>query len=250
MRQIDAFGRVDLALPRWHIVCTVVLSMKTILRFILVLVLLTGCLARVDSPESPFQLMDHFLESNAGGKEPSDAEGQVEPPVISPSSQVIASGDLVVISTTAPSTLYYTVDGSEPTLASSSGASPTAVMLSGSNGTHIFVKAFARYPDDSVSPVTTEDYVIAAVAPSAPSFSPTNQAVSSGTVVTMSTLAGATIYYTVDGSDPSLASSSGASPVSVTLTGSNGTHILIKAFAVYPVLGASGIATEDYVIAH
>lgn len=222
-----------------------------ILRLILAWLLLPGCLARIEAPESPFLLMDRFLEATAGDDSPEGTTDPLaEPPVISPAGQVIASGDLIVINTPTASTIFYTVDESEPTLASSSEASPVTVMLTGSNGAHIFVKALARYPNGSVSPTVTEDYVIAGINPSAPTFSPTNQAISNGTVVTMSTAIGATIFYTLDGSEPTLASSTGTSPVTVTLSGSNGTHIVIKAFAVYPILGTSGIATEDYVIAH
>jgi len=76
----------------------------------------------------------------------------------------------------------------------------------------------------------------------APTFSPTPGAVTENTVVTISTTtAGATIYYTTDGTDPTTSSTQGTS---VTIDAAK----TIKAFAVKDGMRDSEIATAAYTV--
>ena len=72
--------------------------------------------------------------------------------------------------------------------------------------------------------------------------------VANNTTVTLSTAtAGATIYYTTNGSNPDTSSPSGTS---VVITGAPGTTVTVKAMAAGPGLSNSDIATFIYTIKH
>ena len=76
-----------------------------------------------------------------------------------------------------------------------------------------------------------------------PTFSPAAGEVTSGTEVTIScATSGATIHYTVDGTDPTSSSATYSSPIEITAT------TIIKAIAVKSGLADSEIATATYTV--
>lgn len=76
-----------------------------------------------------------------------------------------------------------------------------------------------------------------------PVMDPSSDTVSSGSTVTITCATdGATIYYTMDGSEPTIASAVYSAPIEIT------TDTTIKAFAVASGLDDSAVVTESYVV--
>lgn len=78
-----------------------------------------------------------------------------------------------------------------------------------------------------------------------PMFSPAGGGYIGAQSITITGDSGSTIYYTVDGSVPTAASPSGASPVSGIVIPLNG-NVTVQAFAKKPGLGDSPLATATY----
>jgi hypothetical protein len=103
----------------------------------------------------------------------------------------VENGTLSIQSTTANSTVLYTVDGTEPLL------STTAQTYHGSTSLSAFcpIKAVATATDFAPSPVSVFNYGLSVCEP--PVIS-----IDSCTVTITDATPGATIFYTLDGSDP------------------------------------------------
>ncbi|HXP91428.1 MAG TPA: chitobiase/beta-hexosaminidase C-terminal domain-containing protein, partial [Fibrobacteria bacterium] len=149
-----------------------------------------------------------------------------------------ASQSVTLASATTGATIYYTLDGTPPTTSSSVYSSPIGV---GANET---IKAMAMATGSSASAVTTAAYVISIPGVTAtPTFTPAAGTYTAAQSVTLaSTTAGATIYYTLDGSPPSTASSVYSTPLAV------GASETIKAFAVAAGSTNSTVGTAAYII--
>ncbi|HEX2945915.1 MAG TPA: YDG domain-containing protein [Clostridia bacterium] len=81
-----------------------------------------------------------------------------------------------------------------------------------------------------------------------PDFSPVEVSIYSGTKITLIMgTTGASVYYTLDGSVPTVASNKYTVPIPI--TGDPGTKVTIKALAVKTGMANSGIATKEYTIA-
>jgi hypothetical protein len=138
-------------------------------------------------------------------------------PTFTPAGPVIGSETTVTISAAANTTIYYTTDGSTPTAKNTGYTGSTNVPVG--NGTKL--RAIAVGTD--ISWVTGQKYEFAQVA--MPTFTPS--VISGPTAVTISCATeGATIYYTLDGSTPTMASASYTAPVMV------GDGKVLKAIAV------------------
>ena len=131
-------------------------------------------------------------------------------------------------------TIYYTTDNSTPTSSSSVYSTPIAIT------DDMTIKAFAKNGGDESS-VASASFTLKD--PDAPEFSVTG-AVPSGTVVTITSRTGTTIYYTTDGSDPDKAEDSGTNSVNVTITAAT----TLRAIAVDGALNISSETIEDYTI--
>lgn len=121
-------------------------------------------------------------------------------PVFSPSGGAITNGTTISISCATPGvSLYYTIDGTTPTVASPLYSGPFII----NGGTT--VKAFAAGTNYSSSSVQTVNYLWARSA--MPAFNPGSSAVPVGTPISISCATpGSTIYYTLDGSTPTTSS--------------------------------------------
>jgi hypothetical protein len=109
-------------------------------------------------------------------------------------------------------TICFTTNGTTPTTASEKYTGPITVSKTET------VKAIAFQTGYVTSPVTTESYTIAAVAP-APAFSKATGTYTGTQTVTMTdSVAGATIYYTVNGTTPTTASTKYSGAIQVTKT--------------------------------
>ncbi len=130
---------------------------------------------------------------------------------------------------TAP-TIYYTLDGTTPSTTSTSAVGTVTIPITVSKT----LKYFARNAGGLTSTPTTQVYTITIVTDAIPpvlSVSPAGPYSGAATTVTLSATdnSGAvpTIYYTTDGTTPSLLSTSAVSPISLSVASSK----TIKAFA-------------------
>lgn len=167
---------------------------------------------------------------------------QVATPTFDPAPGSYGSPVSVTITDATPgASIYYTTDGTIPTTSSTSYAGPIAV------GSTTTVEAIAVAGGYSNSAVATAAYSIQSATSqvAAPTFSPDPSATydqsQAPVEVTLSdATSGAAIYYTVDGTTPTTASTLYTSPIPV----SYGTTI--RAFAVKSGLSASDVATGSY----
>jgi hypothetical protein len=161
----------------------------------------------------------------------------VAPPTFSPAAGTYTSAQTVMLGDATPSaTIYYTLDGSMPTTSSSQYNTPINVSTSDT------IKAIATAAGFATSAVSSAAYTInVTVAP--PTFSPAAGSYTSSQSVSISdATAGATIYYTTDGSVPTASSAQySGTPIQVSTT---------ETLNAIAVLGSdtSTVATAAYTI--
>lgn len=164
-----------------------------------------------------------------------DTEGTVQPPAFTPNGGAFANFTSVAIaSSTEGATNYYTLDGSEPSLASASCTNGYAVALT----TSCTVKAFAIKAGST--PSTTNSAVFTFTA-AEPTMSPAPGAYASAVTVTLSSVtSGAQIRYTTNGSEPDGASTLYSTPFTLT------TSTVVKARAFAAGMTPSSAASDAY----
>ena len=135
------------------------------------------------------------------------------PPTFSPAAGTYTSAQTVTISdTTSGATIYYTTNGTTPTTSSTVYSGPISVSATET------IEAIAAATGYSTSSVTTAAYTIASAA-ATPTFSPAAGTYTSAQTVTISdTTAGATIYYTTNGTTPTTSSTVYSAPITVSAT--------------------------------
>jgi hypothetical protein len=160
-------------------------------------------------------------------------------PTFSPTAGTYTSPQSVTISDATPgATFYYTTDGSTPTTASTKYATPVSVASSAT------LKAIAVATGFNNSAVGSASYVInLAQTAATPTFSPVaGTYTTSQSVVISDTTAGASIYYTTNGTTPTTASTKYTTPISVSASET------LKAIAVATGFNNSGVAAAAYTI--
>lgn len=172
------------------------------------------------------------------------------PPV--PTALVITPGNLQVTPVWVSSigatsyNLYYNTVGAPTKLSTQIAGAVSGVALTGlTNGTTYYyvVTAVNTAGESAISAVASATPTASAVA--TPTFSPVAGSYSGTQSVTISTItAGSTIYYTTDGSTPTVFSTLYSAPVSVLATET------IKALAVKSGLANSAVASAAYTITH
>ena len=165
------------------------------------------------------------------------ASNIVATPTFSPAAGTYASAQTVTISdSTSGATIYYTTNGTTPTTASSTYSSPITV------STNEMLEALATHSGDTNSSVGSAAYVINGPA-ATPGFSPAAGAYGPAQSVTISDgTAGATIYYTTNGTTPSTSSSVYSSAINVAATKT------LEAIAVAPLYTPSAVGSAVYTI--
>ena len=142
----------------------------------------------------------------------------------------------VTISSSTPgASIYYTLDGTNPTVNSTLYTGPITV------NRNTTIKTIATATGYLNSPVITGGYTIMAARPIL-TPAPTQYFAEPQTVAISSSTPGAAIYYTVDGSTPTVASTLYKQPVTVSQ------NTTIKAIAVADGFGTSLVMTGGYVI--
>ncbi|MDP4290230.1 MAG: chitobiase/beta-hexosaminidase C-terminal domain-containing protein [Bacteroidota bacterium] len=161
---------------------------------------------------------------------------QAASPISSLSGGTFTGTQLAILSTTsAGASIRYTTDGTDP-------SSTTGTLYTGpitiSNNT--VLKSIAFGPGYTDSPIDIETYFINC---ETPVLSPGTGTYDNGQHVTMSTAtAGATIYYTTDGSAPTASSTPYSSRITLNA------NAVLRAIAIKAGMNNSEITTETYTI--
>ncbi len=160
------------------------------------------------------------------------------PPTLSPAAGTYTAIQTVTIADATPSaTIYYTLNGGTPTTSSTPYTGPITV-----SATEV-VKAMAVAPGYINSAFTTADYTINLPNVATPTFSP-----AAGTYTTVQTvtivdaIAGASIYYTTDGSTPTASSTPYTGPIPVA------TAETVNAIAIAIGYNNSAVASAAYTL--
>jgi len=158
-------------------------------------------------------------------------------PVFSIASGIYAPGSSVTISNgMANASFYYTTDGTTPTTGSILYKGPVTISSSET------IQAIATAPGYPNSGVASAAYVTAQQA-ATPAFSVTGGTYATNQSVTITDgSAGATIYYTTDGTMPTASSTVYSGPIQVMATGT------IEAIATASGYSTSAVATATYTI--
>lgn len=162
---------------------------------------------------------------------------QVATPAIGPGGGAYAAPQTVSLATATPgAVLYYTLDGADPTAASTPYSTPIVIGAS----TVLKVRGFRAGWVDSV--VASATYAFDLGTLTTPSATPGGGAYTAPQTVVLTADAGATIRITLDGSDPTSASSQYTSPLAIGVT------TTLKARAFRADYTPSGILTAHYVV--
>ena len=135
--------------------------------------------------------------------------------------------------------VFYTTDGSDPSSSSSRYTGPIAVTGEG----RTTVKFLAVRPDGSTSPIGTEVYQIDSVAPSLTASLAGGSFAGPQSVSLETDDPTASIFYTTDGSTPSLDSTPYTGPITIPR------NLTLKARAVDPAGNNSGVRSWTFAIA-
>ena len=159
-------------------------------------------------------------------------------PALSPGTGQYGSAQSVSMATTTPgATLTYTVDGTEPLPGSTTYSSPVNI----ADTRTVKVRAFKAgwTPSDSVA----ASYWISAGTVATPTIAPATGTLTAASLVTMTcATTGATLRYTVDGSDPSPTSPQYRYPILV----ARNTTVKARAFLIG--YAASAVASATYTL--
>ena len=144
-------------------------------------------------------------------------------------------GDKLILTCTHPdAVIYYTTDGSAPTRQSQTYTSP--IIIEGP----MTVKAVSMHDDCLQSDILTRTFTVPAASLS---FSPAGGTVQKGTTVTITPApADADIYYTHDGSEPTMASDKYQEPITITK------NTKLKAIAYRQGYLPSSVLSADYYV--
>jgi len=165
----------------------------------------------------------------------------ITPPAATPTFSPVAgtyttTQSVTINDATSGASIFFTTDGTTPTTASTKFTTPFAVS---SNTT---INAIATAPNFSQSAVATAAYMITPPA-ATPTFAPAPGSYASAQNVTINdATAGATIYYTTNGSTPTTASTVYAGPIAVSA------NTTINAIATAPGFTQSAVASGFYSI--
>jgi hypothetical protein len=162
----------------------------------------------------------------------------VATPTFSPAAGTYTSAQTVTISdATAGASIYFTTDGSTPTAGSTKYTGPFTVSATET------IKAIAISTGGTNSAVAAATYTISLTTAATPTFSPSAGTYTSAQTVTIGdATAGASIYYTTDGSTPTASSTKYTGPVTVGVTET------VKAIAIATGFTNSAVASAAYTI--
>ena len=162
---------------------------------------------------------------------------QTSAPILTPGTESYSGSISVAITDSTPNaTIYYTTDGSIPTSTSTIYTAPIAVSSTET------ITAIASATGLLVSAPTTSTYTNTSQATAVTFSLPTGTYSAAQSISLSDSTAGATIYYTTDGSTPTTASAVYTAPLAVSSTET------ITALATAPGVSNSPILAQTYTI--
>ena len=156
-------------------------------------------------------------------------------PTFSPAAGTYTSAQSVTVTGPAGATLYYTTNGTAPTTSSAVYSTPITVSASGT------LEAIAVETGYTNSAAAVAAYTITPML-ATPTFSPAGGTYTSAQSVTITGPAGATIYYTTNGTTPTTTSAVYSTPIAVSASET------IEAIAVETGFTSSATAAAAYTI--
>lgn len=201
------------------------------------LLLPVGCLALLAGP-----LLLVSCGGSSGSTKPGPTPGPEPvlgsaPTFLPPGGSYTSVQSVSISDAAAGATIYFTTDGTTPTISSKVYSAPISV-----NGTET-LSAIATAPGYSTSAVATATYTLT-LPTATPAFSPPGGSYSNAQSVTITdTTPHVAIYYTTDGSAPTTASPVYSVPITVSVSET------IQAIAAAPGSSPSSIASATYNIA-
>ena len=186
-----------------------------------------------------------FSRSGIGGFQiiRSSSLATVATPTFTPAPGTYSAAQSVTVATsTAGATIHVTTDGSTPTALSASYTGPISVTSTTT------IKALATATGMTNSAVSSAMYTITIPPPppssaGTPTFTPAPGTYSSAQTVTITCdTAGATIYFTTDGSTPSLSSAAYTGPINVAST------TTIQALSTANLMSNSAVSSARYIL--
>ncbi|MBK9501156.1 MAG: chitobiase/beta-hexosaminidase C-terminal domain-containing protein [Leptospiraceae bacterium] len=199
--------------------------------------ILMNCDLKIKTDNSAlFKLLSQFITI---ASKPTET---VAMPTLNPAAGTYDTAQTIALSTkTSGATIYYTLNGSMPTTASTQYTTGIAITVGGSTTT---IQAIAVKAGMIDSNITSGTYVMNFISP--PVFNPPEGIYNSDQLVTIDTPTfGATIYYTLDGLSFSSSSPQYTTPISIA---GNGTTKTIKAIAVKSGFGNSPTVSGTWTI--
>ncbi len=177
-----------------------------------------------------------------GGGTTTPPEQQAATPTFSPAGGTYTAAQTVSLSdTTSGASIYYTIDGSTPTVSSTPYSTTTPITVASTTTIKAIAAAAPGYLNSNVA---TAAYTINLPVAATPTFSPAPGTYTTGQTVQLAdTTTGASIYYTTDESTPTAQSTLYSTPINVTST------TVINAVAVASGYIDSGVATGTYTFA-
>ncbi len=162
---------------------------------------------------------------------------KVPTPAFSPAPGIYQTAQSISITCAMPGAIiYYTTDGSTPTTQSTLYSSPVTVSVTTT------IKAIAVKNGAQNSAITTAVYTIGIPA-AAPEFNPPGGAYTGAQTITITSATnGASIHYTLDGTEPTASSILYSSPITIS------TNTTIKAIAIKNGMINSAITSASYSI--
>ena len=158
-------------------------------------------------------------------------------PKISPNGGTVPVNQTVTLTTTTSSAqIFYTLDGSAPTTASTLYSGPFQLSASATLHAIAVAAGFTQSPEASAQFNVETQTPAAGFSPPAGTFTSNQQ------VTITDSDAAAKIYYTTDGSTPTASSALYAGPITVSASET------ISAIAIDPAMFASPVTTAAYVI--
>jgi N-acetylneuraminic acid mutarotase len=191
-----------------------------------------------DDAQGHFGYLNDLWEFGLTGSPTVHPPSPAATPVLSlPAGPYGSPQTLTITDQTPGATIYYTTNGTTPNAGSTVYAGQIAVSSSET------VESLAVSSGYSISAVATAAYTINLPQAASPMFSlPVGTYTPPQTVTISDATAGATIYYTTDGTTPTTSSSVYSGPLTVSSTET------LQALAVAPGLGNSAIASATYTI--
>lgn len=149
------------------------------------------------------------------------------------SGSVISSGTSLTLTADPGASVYYTLDGSNPTDAGNSSVNVgTRILLEGDAGSIITIRTYAAKEGFSNSEIGTYNYSMSNYSEAIFADKESGSIVKNGDTVKLNTdVSNAVIYYTTDGSMPT---QSGQHGDTVIIQGQAGGTVTLKAIAVIP----------------